>query len=70
MQRQLEMDLKVRLRESQYEAMRVVAQASGDTLEEWLHTCVIQGIEADIELYYSHSKMISEKLYKMVKGVV
>jgi hypothetical protein len=50
---------------SQYKAMKIVAEASCDTLEKWLHTCVIQGIEADIELYYSHSETIKERLYKM-----
>jgi hypothetical protein len=66
MQKQLEMDLKVRLTESQYEALKTVAEASGDTLEEWLHTCVTQGIESDIDLYFGHSKAIKEKLNKMI----
>lgn len=51
-QKQLEMDLRVKLTESEYEAIKTVAEASGDTLEEWLHTCVLQGIESDIDLYY------------------
>jgi hypothetical protein len=62
MQNQLEMDLKVRLTESQYEALKTVAEASGDTLDEWLHTCVIQGIKSDIDLYFGHSNAIKEKL--------
>jgi len=66
MQKELEMDLRVRLTESQYEALKTVAEASGDTANEWLQTTVIQGIESDIELYYSHSKAIKEKLYKQV----
>lgn len=68
MQKELEMDLRIRITESQYEVLKVVAEASGDSLEEWLHTCVVQGIEADIELYFSHSKAITEKLYKKVGG--
>ena len=52
MQKELDMDLRVRVTESQYEALKAVAEASGDTLDEWLHTCVIQGIESDIDLYY------------------
>ena len=56
MQKELDMDLQVRVTQSQYEALKAVAEASGDTYDEWLHTCVIQGIESDIELYYSHSK--------------
>ena len=66
MQKDLDMDLRVRITESQYEAMKTVADASGDSLDEWLHTTVIQGIEADIELYFSHSKAIEEKLFKKV----
>jgi hypothetical protein len=66
MQEEPDMDLRVRLTESQYEALKTVAEASGDTLDEWLHICVIQGIETEIELYYSHSKAIKEKLYKQV----
>jgi hypothetical protein len=62
MQNQLEMDLNVRLTESQYEALKTVAEASGDTLDEWLHTCVIQGIKSDIDLYFGHSNAIKEKL--------
>jgi hypothetical protein len=41
--KQLEMDLRVRLTESQYEVLKTLANASGDTPDEWLHTCVIQG---------------------------
>ena len=60
MQKEIDMDLRVQITESQYEALKTVAEASGDTLEEWLHTTVIQGIEADIELYFGHSKTIRE----------
>jgi hypothetical protein len=35
---ELEMDLRIRLTESQYEALKTVAEASGDTLDEYLHT--------------------------------
>ena len=66
MQKQLEMDLRVRLTESQYEALKAVAEAAGDTLNEYLHTCVIQGIEADIELYFGPSDSIKDKLYKQL----
>ena len=58
------MDLRIRLTESQYEALKTVAEASGDTLDEYLHTVVIQGIQSDIDLYFGHSKAIKEKLYK------
>jgi predicted HicB family RNase H-like nuclease len=41
MQKELEMDLRVRITESQYEAMKAEAEASGDTLDEWLQSTVI-----------------------------
>jgi hypothetical protein len=66
MQKQLEMDLKISITESQYEALKTVAEASGDSLDEWLHTCVIKGIESDIDLYFGKSESIKEKLYKKV----
>jgi predicted HicB family RNase H-like nuclease len=66
MQEEIDMDLRVRITESQYEALKTVAEASGDTLDEYLHSCVIQGIESDIDLYFGHSKAITEKLYKRV----
>ena len=64
MQKELDMDLRVRITESQYEALKVVAEASGDTLHEWLHSTVIGGIESDIDLYFGKSESIKEKLYK------
>ena len=68
MQKELNMDLRVQLTESQYEALKTVAEASGDTLYEWLHATVIGGIESDIDLYYGKSENIKEKLYKQVGG--
>jgi len=67
MQKEKDMDLRVRITESQYEVLKTVAKASGDTLDEWLHTTVIQGIQSDIDLYF-RSKTIQEKLYKEVGG--
>ena len=68
MQKELEMDLRVRVSESQYEALNSVAEASGDTLDEWLHSTVIGGIQSDIDLYFGKSESIKEKLYKKVGG--
>ena len=68
MQKELDMDLRVRITESQYEALKAVAEASGDTLHEWLHSTVIGGIESDIDLYFGKSESIKEKLYKKVGG--
>jgi hypothetical protein len=62
------MDLRVHITESQYETLKTVAEASGDTLDEYLHSCVIQGIESDIDLYYGKSENIKKKLYKQDGG--
>jgi hypothetical protein len=66
MQKQLEMDLWVHITESQYEVLKTLANASGDTPDEWLHTTVVGGLESDIDLYFGASKTIKEKLFKMV----
>jgi predicted HicB family RNase H-like nuclease len=66
MQKELDMDLRVRITESQYEVLKTVSEASGDSLDEYLHSCVIQGIESDIDLYFGHSKAIKEKLSEQV----
>jgi hypothetical protein len=68
MQKELDLDLRVRITESQYEALKVVAEASGDTLHEWLHSTVIGGIQSDIDLYFGKSESVKEKLYKKVGG--
>jgi hypothetical protein len=65
MQKQLEMDLRVRLTESQFEVLKTLANASGDTPDDWLHSAVIGGLESDIDLYFGTSKSIKEKLFKM-----
>jgi hypothetical protein len=40
MQKQIDMDLRIRLTESQYEALKAVAEASGDSLDELAsHLC-------------------------------
>jgi hypothetical protein len=67
MQKQLEMDPKVWLTESQYEVLKTLANAVGDTPEEWLHDAVIQGLGADIDVYFGTSKTIKRKLFKMAE---
>ena len=62
------MALRIRITESQYEALKTVAEASGDSLDKWLHATVIGGIESNIYLYYGNSENIKEKLYKQVGG--
>ena len=44
--KELDIDLLVRITESQYEALKAAAEASGDTLDEYLHSTVIGGIES------------------------
>jgi hypothetical protein len=66
MQKEIDMDLRVRITESQYEALKSVAEASGDSLDEWIHSTVMGGIQSDIDLYFGKSESIKEKLYKQV----
>jgi hypothetical protein len=68
MQKETDMDLRVHITESQYEALEAVAEASGDTLDEWLHSTVIGGIQSDIDLYFGKSESINKRLYKKVGG--
>jgi hypothetical protein len=58
MQKELEINVQVRLIKSQYGVLKTVADASGDTLDECLHTVVIQGIESDIEPYLEQVKIL------------
>jgi hypothetical protein len=64
------LDLKIKITEPQYEALKAVAEASGDSLDKWLHTTVIQGIEADFELCFGTSENIKEKLYKKLAATM
>ena len=62
MQKELDMDLRVRLTESQYEALKAVAEASGDTLDEWLHSyCNQEVLQSDIDLYFGKSESYQRK---------
>ena len=68
MQKELEMDLRLRLSESQYEVLKKVAEASGDTIDEYVHSEIIQGLESDIDMYFGHSKTLKVRLYKKLDG--
>lgn len=69
MQKEKEMDFQIHLTDSHYEVLKTVSEASGeDTLDEYLHTTVIQGIQSDIDLYFGKSENITEKLYKKLGG--
>jgi hypothetical protein len=64
-QKELEIDLRVYITESQYEVLKTLANASGDTPDEWLQSAVTQGFESDIDLYFGASESIREKLFEM-----
>ena len=51
------MDLRVRLRIA-YEVLKTLVEASWDTLDEYIHSEIIQGIESDIDLYFQKSKNV------------
>jgi len=53
--------------ESQCEVLKSVAEVSGDSLDEYIHSEIIQGLESDIDLYFGHSKTIKEKLFKKLE---
>jgi hypothetical protein len=57
------MDLRVRL-----SIAYKVVEASWDTLDEYIHSEIIQGIESDIDLYFQKSKDIKERPYEKVGG--
>ncbi len=68
MQKELEMDLRVRLSESHYEVLKTIAEASGDTISEYVHSEIIQTLEADIDMYFRHSKTLKERLFKKLES--
>ena len=61
------MDLRVRLRIA-YEVLKTLVEASWDTLDEYIHSEISQGIESDIYLYFQKSKNIKERPYEKVGG--
>jgi hypothetical protein len=61
------MDLRVRLRIA-YKVLKTLVEASWDTLDEYIHSEIIRGIESDIDLYFQKSKNIKERLYEKVGG--
>ena len=67
MQKQIDMDLRIHITESRSQVLKTVAGASGDTLDEYLHSCLIESMEADIDVYFGTSKAIKEKLYKKLE---
>jgi hypothetical protein len=54
---------QVQLTKPEIEVLAKVAEAAGDTIEEYLHSCIVNELEGDIDLYFGKSKAIKEKLY-------
>jgi hypothetical protein len=61
-------DFRIRLTDAQVEVLKMVSEASGDTIEEYLHSEIIQGMQSNIDLYFAHSKAIKEKLNKKLEA--
>lgn len=61
------MDLRVRLRVA-YKVLKTIVEASWDTLDESIHSEIIQGIESDIDLYFQKRKNIKVRPYEKVGG--
>ena len=61
------MDLRVRLRIA-YKVLKTLVEASWNTLDEYIYSEIIRGIESDIDLYFQKSKNIKERLYEKVGG--
>jgi hypothetical protein len=57
-------EFQIRLTEPQYEVLKTIAELSGDSIDEYLQTVVIQGLQSDIELYLGNSKNVTEIMYK------
>lgn len=55
---------EIHLTEPQHEVLKEVTRASGDTIERYLHDTVIGGLQSDIDLYFGHSKTMTEQLNK------
>jgi hypothetical protein len=44
------MDFYIHLTDPELEVLKAVAEASGDSLDEYLHVCVLEELGADIDL--------------------
>lgn len=55
---------QVQLTEPEIEVLKALAEAAGDTIEEYLHHCIINAFEGDIDLYFGRSRAINEKLLR------
>jgi hypothetical protein len=57
-------EFQIRLTDPQYEVLRTITELSGDSIDEYLQTVVIQGLQSDIDLYLGNSKNVTEIMYK------
>ena len=63
------MDLRVRLRIVS-KVLKTLVEASWDTLDEYIHSEIIQGIESDIDLYFQKSKISRrDRMKKLVASL-
>jgi hypothetical protein len=53
---------QIDLTQPQYEVLREITRASGDTVQEWLQDCVLSMLRSDIELYFGTSEAIVKEL--------
>ena len=61
------MDFHIHLTDQQVVVLRAISTASGDTIDEYLHSEIIQGMQSDIDSYFGESQTLKEKLYKQLE---
>jgi hypothetical protein len=61
--------MDIHLTDQELDVLKAVAEASGDSIDEWIHSCVIGGLQGDIDLYFGHSEAIKEKLNKKMAKI-
>jgi hypothetical protein len=57
-------EFQIRLTDPQYEVLKTISELSGDSIDEYLQTAIIQGLQSDIDLYLGNSKNVTEIMYK------
>jgi len=63
------MDFNIYLKDSEVEVLEAVAEAAGESVDTWIRTTVIEGLQSDIEHYFGRSKTITEKLNKKLDTI-
>jgi hypothetical protein len=58
------MDFNIYLKDSEVDVLNAIAEAAGESVDTWIRTTVIEGLQSDIEHYFGRSKTIKEKLNK------